>query len=128
VPMPTGFTRHLIGAEITAGVLWRAVDPPKSGEEMDSIIPDILTAISLFFAAAAFIITVAVAIRIKTLRRVFGLISAFCLYMTGLYSYILISDPDITANTAALGRAGVTLLLAGIIMLTLLIDRWYHVR
>jgi hypothetical protein len=48
--------------------------------------------------------------------------------MMGLYSYILFTDPDITVSTAAYGRAGVILLFGGIIMLSLMVDRWFHVN
>jgi hypothetical protein len=93
----------------------------------DSITPDILTFINLILALAAFGTTLVIAIRRKSLRVVFSLISASCLYMVGLYSYLLFTDPDISISTAAFGRVGAILMLAGIIMLALMVDRWFHV-
>ena len=94
----------------------------------DSIVPDILTAISLGVALLAFLVTFGIAARRRTLRVVFGIISAGCLYMVGLYTFILLTDPDITATTAAYGRAGVILLFGAIIALAIMVDRWFHVR
>jgi hypothetical protein len=59
----------------------------------------------------------------KRFRPVFCLVSLFCLYMTGLYCYILFKAPEIGLMTALLGRVGVTAILTGIIMMSLIADR-----
>lgn len=94
----------------------------------DRLTPDILAFISLLMSLIAFLVTFGIAARRRALRVVFGIISAGCLYMVGLYAYILLTDPDITSTTAAFGRAGVILLFGGIVMLSVMIDRWFHVR
>jgi hypothetical protein len=59
----------------------------------------------------------------RTARVIFWMVGAFCFYFTAFYTYLLLCDPLLSISTAAFARVGIILLLAGIIMLGLLLDK-----
>ena len=84
---------------------------------------DIISIANFAMAFIAVILMVKLAIKYKALRVVYGLIALFCLYGAGVYGYILMVDPDLGLQTAALGRTALTLLLAAIIMFAIILDK-----
>jgi len=84
---------------------------------------DLLSAVNVLFAVIASVMMFRLSVKRKRLRVVFGLVALFCLYCCGLYAYLLICAPVIGIVTAGLGRTGITLALASIIMLAAIIDR-----
>jgi hypothetical protein len=82
-----------------------------------------ISAVNVFLSIVAFLLMLIQAYKRPRLRLVFGLIAVFCFYCGCVYSYILIFSPAISEITAGLGRTGITLSLASLIMLAIIIDR-----
>jgi hypothetical protein len=83
---------------------------------------DVLAVLILVASIIAAALKFGLAIRKRTERAVYAIIGVFLLYFAGFYTYLLLCDPPITDVTATLGRAGILLIVVGLIMQAIV--RW----
>jgi uncharacterized membrane protein YpjA len=90
---------------------------------MISDIYDVFSLINLVLALVCVFMAIRMMVKYRSLRLVHGLIAVFSAFLVGLYTYIFFFHPLLGEVTAALGRIGVTLLFASIIMLMSIMDK-----
>jgi hypothetical protein len=83
---------------------------------------ELLAVLILIASLVGATMKIIMAIRKKAERAVYAIISAFLLYFAGFYFYIIVYDPQINDVTATFGRAGILLLIIGLIMQAIV--RW----